>query len=183
MWEAILFSFIGSFAQAVLFRIGLIKVRRSRGQGRTIRIRRARKQSINRYMKELFARASTIDVVSSRLGWVEGDPLMATHIRSLAEQSTLFRFHLPRDNKTAQHLRSGQTNIQVFVSEEPTSQGEWPRFTLSDRAAPGSTGLAVGFQDGEDWCITEFRSTDSAQIIAIARKYVELFEQTSVEVQ
>lgn len=177
MLEAISANLIANIAQAVLFRVGMSIVRRTRTGFRGILIRDRNQAAINRYMKELFARGSTIDVVSSRLGWIEGDPTMQGHVVSLARQGKKFRFHLSEDNTTATQLRSGQPNIQVYIPQSNSQVGEQPRFTLINRQAPGSTTLAVGFADGDHWRIDEFTSKKHPQIIAIARGYVEHLER------
>ena len=107
---------------------------------------------------------------------------MEGHILALAQQGREFRFHLPADNEVARRLRAGRPNIRMFVSPLPSVIGEHPRFTLTNRATPGSGVLAVGFQDGQDWLITEFTAVGHPQLIAIARGYVESLERTGEEV-
>ena len=124
-----------------------------------------------------------MDVVSDRLRWVQTDPSMATHIRSLAEQGVQFGFHLLADNDTAQTLRLGQPNIHVIASAPDTQTEEWPSFTLIDRTIPGSAILAVGARVGKDWHISEYDTRHNAQIIALARRYLQLFGRTGQEVQ
>jgi hypothetical protein len=182
MIESIITSVIGNIISSTLFRLGLIQVRWTKRGFREVRIRRANQVRINRYLKDLFSSASTIDVVSNRLSWIEGDSTMEGHILTLAQQGKQFRFHLPNDNEVARRIRSGRPNITVFVSSLPVLSGEHPRFTLTNRNRPGSGILAVGFQDGPDWRITEFTARGHPQIVAIARGYVESLERTGNEV-
>lgn len=184
MWEAITTSIIANLITTVLFNLRLINVHRIKRGYREIRIRGNNQSHINRYLKELFSRASSIDIVSSRLSWIESDSSMEAHITNLSQQGKQFRFHLPDDNIIAKRIRLKRQNIRVFVSKLPILLGEHPRFTLTDRNTPGSGILAVGYSDGrEDWLINEFTFRDHPQILAIARGYVESLERTGEEVE
>lgn len=184
MWEALATSIAANLITAVLFNLRLINVRHTKRGYREIRIRDGNQSRINQYLKELFSRGSSIDIVSSRLSWIESDPSMEGYIQAVARQGKQFRFHLPDDNVVARRTRLEQPNIKVFVSTFPIQLGEHPRFTLTDRYAPGSGILAVGYSDGRrDWMINEFTTRDHPQILAIAKGYVASLELSGEEVE
>ena len=184
MLESFATSVLAGLVTSALFNLRLINVRQTKRGYQEIRIRDAKPAHINQYMKTLFSRASSIDVVSGRLSWVESDFSMEAHIVDLAKNGKQFRFHLNEDNSLAKRIRLERENIKVFVSNLPISVGENPRFTLIDKNRPGSGVLAVGYSNGRgDWLINEFTDRDHPQILAIARSYVESLERNGEEVK
>ena len=173
---------LANFVTWILFNLRLISVRRSSRGLKEWRIRNADRSRINVYMRGLFSRATSFDVVSGRLSWIDTDPEMETYIRTLASQGIQFRFYLPQDNPVARRLRDGSDNVQVFVSALPAFLGEFPRFTLTNRSSPGSGVLAVGFQEDNDWRSNEFTFSGHPQMKAMARGYVECLERSGKEV-
>ncbi len=181
IWAQIATGIVANLITGVLFKLRVIKVNRTRRGYQEIRIRGANQLKINQYLKDLFSRASSIDVVSNRLSWIQSDPTMADFILELAQEGKQFRFHLPADNDVARKIRAERQNVRVFISPIPDFLGEHPRFTLTDKNMPGSGYLAVGYSDNKDWLITEFNARDHTQTLAIARGYVESLELTGEE--
>lgn len=125
-------------------------------------------EEINNYMKNLISSGSTLDLVSGRLHWVSEDESVKERMIERAKTADI-NIYMPRENQIARELRRNGLYIHII----PSLRGDpHARFTLVDKARPGSAILAVGSGRIPTFTISEFYEDSYPQVVALARDYI-----------
>lgn len=128
-------------------------------------------EKINEYMLDLVSKGTSLDIVSGKLSWVVSTPKIKQKLieRSKKGQVTIY---LPKKNSVAKELENYGANIV----EAPNMNVKKPfaRFTLVNKAHPGSTLLAVGSGVLPNFVISEFDTTSNSQVVTLAQNYLEI---------
>ena len=127
------------------------------------------KESVNEYMLELVSSGSTLDIVAEQLSWVSENDNIKSKLISRAKSGVVINIYLPRENDISNELK--ENNIQIHICPDLTSS-PYARFTLVDKNHPSAKRLAVGSGILPNFKISEFNETSNAQVVAMARDYV-----------
>ena len=125
--------------------------------------------SVFEFMLELVSSGSTLDIVAEQLSWISKNKDIKSKLISRAKSGVEINIYLPRENAISNELKD--KNIQIHICPD-LAKSPYARFTLVDKNNPGAIKLAVGFGTYPNFKISEFNETSNAQVIAMARDYV-----------
>ncbi len=135
-------------------------------------------KEINKYMYKLVSSGSTLDIVSNRLHWVSENSKIRSALTMRADSGDEINICLPKKNATCNELK--KHGVKIYVCDD---LGDSPhaRFTLIDKNFPGAATVAVGSKTSSGFMISEFSESSNAQVVAMARDYVNtLMEQSNL---
>lgn len=131
---------------------------------------------INEYMLKLVSSGSTLDIVSERLHWVSESENIKSALIDRAKKGIEITIYIPKENEIASLLK--QNNILIKICPDLYNSPH-ARFTLVDKNRPGAAILAVGSGTLPKFLISEFNENSNAQVVAMARDYVNILDTRS----
>lgn len=133
-------------------------------------------KEINKYMFKLISTGSTLDIVSNRLHWVSENSKIRSSLIMRADCGDEINIYLPKKNTTCNELK--KHGVKIYVCAD-LGNSPHARFTLINKNIPGAATLAVGSPKPSGFMISEFSESANAQVVAMARDYVNTLMELS----
>jgi hypothetical protein len=122
------------------------------------------------FMKDFIASGSTVQIVSSRLSWINNSEDLYEEVRKKAAEGTLVEVITPRDvaDDTRKPLSEAGVRFYATMEEMPPEA----RFTLINGNRSGAERLAIARGSHPDHEVTVFDNNTGPQIIGMAKDII-----------